>query len=263
MKISIIGTGRVAHHLAQKLNLVGQTIVQIYGRDLVKAQALADRVAAQGITDYASLQSVDLVVIAVSDSAIADVIDKVHRYIPDSLIVHTSGSTELQVLSQKHQRSGVFYPLQTFSLQREIDWLNTPIFVEAVVEADQQALNDLAQQLSDRVYIYSSQQRLSLHLAAVFACNFSNYCYDLAKQIIDQQQVDFSLLYPLMLETAYKATQHEPQHMQTGPAMRGDKKILNLHQAMLSQQPELQRIYRLMSDGIMQRHHSEQSSEAF
>lgn len=257
MKISIIGAGRVAHHLAKHLKVLGHDIAQIYSRDLNKAQMLADWVAAEAIDQYATLHPVDLLIIAVSDSAISEVIQAVHPYLPECLIVHTSGSTHLSILSQWHARSGVFYPLQTFSLQREIDWQHTPIFVEAVQPQDEQVLQGLAEQFSERVYVYSSSQRLTLHLAAVFACNFSNYCYDLAKQIVDQQQVDFSLLYPLMLETAHKATQHDPQQVQTGPAMRADEKILNLHQAMLQDQPQQQQIYRLMSEGILQRHHPE------
>ncbi len=257
MNISIIGAGRVAYHLAGQLKLIGQHIGQIYSQNLSKAQHLAQPLGAEAIDDYAALQAVDLLIIAVSDSAIAEVIQKVHAYLPQCLIVHTSGSTDLKVLTAQHARSGVLYPLQTFSLEREIDWLHTPIFIETAQLSDLDMLQTLARQLSERVYHYTSQQRLSLHLAAVFACNFTNYCYDMAKQVVDQQQVDFSLLYPLIQETAQKVTQHDPKQMQTGPAIRKDEKILKLHQSLLNDQPQLQEMYRMMSDGIMQRHHSE------
>ncbi|PIL59990.1 F420-dependent NADP oxidoreductase, partial [Acinetobacter baumannii] len=115
-----------------------------------------------------------------------------------------------------------------------------------------------ANSLSKRVYQYTSKQRLTLHLAAVFACNFSNYCFDMAKQVVDAEQVDFGLLYPLILETAKKATENDPKQMQTGPAMRGDQNILAMHQSLLAQanRDDLKQVYQLLSDGIVKRHHS-------
>ncbi|WP_264766489.1 MULTISPECIES: Rossmann-like and DUF2520 domain-containing protein [unclassified Acinetobacter] len=256
MRISIIGAGRVAYHFARVLSGKHE-IVQIYSRTVEKAQQLADLYTAQAITSPEQLDShVDLVIIAVSDQSIQTVIQQVHNYLPDVLIVHTSGSTHLNVLRDVHPKSGVFYPLQTFSLEREIDWLNTPLFIEAHDDEDEGKLNTLANSLSEKVYLYSSEQRLSLHLAAVFACNFSNYCYDMAKQVVDAEQVDFSLLYPLMLETANKATQNDPKQMQTGPAMRGDQNILNMHQQMLAtmQRADLYKVYQLLSQQILERH---------
>lgn len=256
MRISFIGAGRVAHHLASALKQYNQ-IVQIYSRTWEKSQHLAEQVAAQACPSLTDLSSeIDLLILAVSDQSIAAIIAEVAPLLPEVLIVHTSGSTDLQILQQQHPRSGVFYPLQTFSLEREVDWKQTPLFIEAANENHQKQLLDLAQQLSKRVYAYSSQQRLSLHLAAVFACNFANYCYDMSKQIVDQTQVDFSLLYPLILETAAKATQNDPKMMQTGPAVRGDVNILQMHQSILVdlKRPDLAEVYTLMSQQIMQRH---------
>ncbi|MFV5507075.1 Rossmann-like and DUF2520 domain-containing protein [Acinetobacter sp. 197] len=256
MRISMIGAGRVAYHLALVLSAQHE-IVQIYSRTLDKAQQLADQFKAQAIAQPENLNhDIDLMIIAVSDQSIAEVIRQVYFYLQDVLIVHTSGSSHLNVLADVHAKSGVFYPLQTFSLEREIDWENTPLFIEASEPEDQEILTHLANSLSNRVYTYSSSQRLSLHLAAVFACNFANYCYDMAKQVVDVQQVDFSLLYPLMLETASKATQNDPKQMQTGPAMRGDQNILNMHQQMLAnmQREDLQNVYQLLSQQILRRH---------
>ncbi|WP_043971882.1 MULTISPECIES: Rossmann-like and DUF2520 domain-containing protein [Acinetobacter] len=257
MRITLIGAGRVATHLARVLQLQHQ-IVQIFSRDLQRAQVLANQVNAQAINDVRQLNSqTDLVMIAVSDQAISSVMDSIAAYLPDNLIVHTSGSTALSILSQTHVRSGVFYPLQTFSLERAVNWSDTPLFVEAVQQQDLTLLTDLANSLSQFVYQYSSKQRLTLHLAAVFACNFSNYCYDMAKQVVDAEQVDFSLLYPLILETANKATVNDPKHMQTGPAMRGDQNILSMHGQLLteSNRSDLRNIYQLMSESILKRHH--------
>lgn len=257
MRITLIGAGRVATQLAKALH-TQHRIVQVYSRNLQHTQRLAEMVKAQAIDQVEQLNSnTDLVIIAVSDQAIEPIIQSIKVYLSQCLIVHTSGSTALSVIEQHHKRAGVFYPLQTFSFERGVNWLETPLFVEASDSRDLDVLTTLANSLSNRVYQYSSKQRQTLHLAAVFACNFSNYCYDMAKQIVDAEQVDFSLLYPLMLETADKATHNEPKQMQTGPAMRGDKNILNMHAQLLaaSNRADLAQVYELMSDGVFQRHH--------
>jgi len=258
MKISLIGSGRVAFHLAQALLAQGHNIVQVYARDFDKTQKFAEKIQAKACQSLQQFQSTELIILAVSDSAIAELVKQVHELFPETLIVHTSGSTDIEVISHVHEKAGVFYPLQTFSLERNVDWTATPLFVEAVADVDQKLLSDLANSLSNRVYQYSSKQRLTLHLAAVFACNFSNYCFDMAKQIVDAEQVDFSLLYPLMIETAKKATENDPKHMQTGPAVRGDQNILAMHQNLLAQaeRDDLKEVYQLLSDGIVKRHHS-------
>lgn len=257
MRISFVGSGKVATHLAKTFASQHQ-IVQIMSRNPEHATKLAEQVGAQAIDDIKQLNSkIDLVVLAVSDQSIASVIHEIHLQLPDVLIVHTSGSTDLKVLSDIHSNAGVFYPLQTFSFEREIDWAETPLFIEAKQLQALEILDQLANSLSKHVYHYSSSQRLSLHLAAVFACNFSNYCYDMAKQVVDQQQVDFSLLYPLILETAKKATQYDPVQVQTGPALREDHNILQMHQHLLEQasRPDLKEIYQLLSQAIITRHH--------
>ncbi|WP_122901937.1 Rossmann-like and DUF2520 domain-containing protein [Acinetobacter sp. B51(2017)] len=254
MRMSVLGAGRVAHHLAKVLAKQHQ-VIDVYSRRLSSAQQLAQQVGANAITQVQALNpEIDLAIIAVSDQAIQSVISEVAPYLKDVLIVHTSGSTHLDVLSHIHPRAGVFYPLQTFSFESQIDWANTPLFIEAKHEQDQAQLLALADQISQRVYAYNSEQRLSLHLAAVFACNFSNSCFAMAKQVLDAQQVDFSLLYPLMRETTHKATQHDPKQVQTGPAIRGDQHILNMHQQMLmgAKREDLQQVYALMSQQIQQ-----------
>lgn len=258
MKISLIGSGRVAFHLAQALLAQGHNIVQVYARDFNKTQKFAEKIQAKACQSLQQFQSTELIILAVSDSAIAELVKQVHELCPETLMVHTSGSTNIEVISHVHDKAGVFYPLQTFSFERDVDWTVTPLFVEAVADVDQKLLSDLANSLSNRVYQYTSKQRLTLHLAAVFACNFSNYCFDMAKQIVDAEQVDFSLLYPLIVETAKKATENDPMQMQTGPAMRGDQNILAMHQDLLAQanRDDLKEVYQLLSDGILQRHHS-------
>jgi len=258
MKISLLGSGRVSFHLAKALLAKGHHIAQVYARDFEKTQKFAEKIQAKACQSLQEFQATDLIILAVSDSAIAELAKQVHEIFPETLMVHTSGSTNIEGISNIHEKAGVFYPLQTFSLERDVDWQATPLFVEATNKADLAMLSDLANSLSNRVYQYTSKQRLTLHLAAVFACNFSNYCFDMAKQVVDKEQVDFSLLYPLILETAKKATENDPKQMQTGPAVRGDQNILAMHQDLLAQanQDDLKQVYQLLSDGILKRHHS-------
>ncbi|MFY7004880.1 Rossmann-like and DUF2520 domain-containing protein [Acinetobacter pittii] len=259
MKISLVGSGRVAFHLAKALLGQGHNIVQVYARDFEKTQKFAEKIQAKACQSLREFQPTDLIILAVSDSAIAELAKQIHELLPETLMVHTSGSTDIEVISHVHKKAGVFYPLQTFSFERDVDWQATPLFVEAVTDADQKLLLNLANSLSSRVYQYTSKQRLTLHLAAVFACNFSNYCFDMAKQVVDKEQVDFSLLYPLIIETAKKATENDPKQMQTGPAVRGDQNILAMHQDLLAQaeRDDLKQVYQLLSDGIVKRHHSD------
>ena len=255
MKISFLGAGRVAYHLAQTLQAQHQ-IVQVYSRNFSHAEKLAQVVNAQAIDQIANLNAqIDLLIIAVPDQAIAAVVQQLTAF-SNVLLVHTSGSTPLTIFPENFQKTGVFYPLQTFSFERQIVWENTPLLLEAKHEADLSILHKLAKELTEKIYFYDSTQRLNLHLAAVFACNFSNYCYDMAYQIAQKQHIDFSLLFPLMTETLHKAQQYEPKIMQTGPAMRGDLNILNLHQQLLeqNQQNDLKKVYELLSEQILQRH---------
>jgi predicted short-subunit dehydrogenase-like oxidoreductase (DUF2520 family) len=254
MRISVIGAGRVAHHLAQVLSQHHE-IVQVFSRDPAKTNLLAAILRADSCHEYEKLDpNIDIALIVVSDRAIEEVVNAVKDYLPDVLIAHTSGSTHISKITDHHSRAGVFYPLQTFSFESQIDWINTPLFIEATQADDLENLTLIAKQLSQKVYQYDSSQRLSLHLAAVFACNFSNYCYDVAKQLVDQQEVDFNLLHPLILETAKKATTNDPRTVQTGPAVREDFNILNMHEQMLIdlERDNLKQIYTLMTKGIQE-----------
>ena len=251
MKISFIGSGNVATHLAQALLVVGHTVVQIYSRNSQNAQNLAHKVQAQAITQLTQLQPADLYVIAVNDSAIALVADQLAKLNLSGAVVHTSGSTHIDRLQITGQRYGVLYPLQTFSKAHSVDFKTVPLLLEASTPQVLQQLDMLARQLSQNVYHYSSDQRRSLHLAAVMACNFSNYLYSVANQYLDEQGVDFNLLKPLIMETAQKIQQHAPVTVQTGPAVREDTKILKMHEDMLDNQPELRQLYCLLSEGII------------
>lgn len=257
--ISIIGTGRVATHLALHLHQKNQKILYVFNRSVEKAQVLADQVNATAIDDLAQISDTDVLLICVSDSAIAEITKKLSQINYQGLVAHTSGSTALSLLSNFGLNAAVFYPLQTFSFEQKVDWQNTPIFIEAQSADALQKLDTLAENFSPTVYQYDSAQRLSLHLAAVFACNFSNYCYDIAQQILDEKHVDVDLLQPLIDATAEKLKRARAVENQTGPAVRHDQQILAMHQLMLSNHTEWQTIYQLMSQGIQARKQKHES----
>ncbi|MCH4248188.1 Rossmann-like and DUF2520 domain-containing protein [Acinetobacter populi] len=254
MKVSLIGAGRVATHLATAFYARNIQIQQIVSRNITHAEHLAQQVEAIALDDIEQLTQVDIVLIAVSDAQIATVARQLAAINYSGLVVHTSGSTHLQVLQDENLQAGVFYPLQSFSFDQSLDWESTPLFLEATQQSDLQKLDRLAGVLSKKIYHYDSNQRLSLHLAAVFASNFSNYCYDIAEQILQQHQVDQHLILPLVLQTAQKLQYASAAQNQTGPARRHDQNIMDLHLDMLNPHPEWQEIYAMLSTAIKHRH---------
>ena len=250
MRITIIGSGNVATHLAAALKNAGHVIVQVYSRTMQNAALLAYHVKAEPIDDLQNINpQTDLFVIAVKDDAIGKVAEQLAPY--QKLIIHTSGATDMYALLAFTDNAGVLYPLQTFSKAKELDFRNVPLCIEAANENILRKLEQLAQTISNKVYRADSAQRKILHLAAVFACNFPNYLYGVAQQLLAQNQLDFELIRPLILETAQKVQENLPQNVQTGPAVRNDEITMNNHLQLLNDMPQLQQLYQLLSQGII------------
>ncbi len=250
MRISFIGSGNVATHLAAAFKNAGHKIVQIYSPNYQNAALLAYHVGADAIADIDDINTeTDIFIIAAKDDAIEQIAQKlaVHQ----KLTVHTSGATHIEAILQYNPASGVFYPLQTFSKTKEVDFRSVPLCIEGSDGEITGILTQLAQTISNNVYRISSAQRKTLHLAAVFACNFPNALYAIAQSLLAEQQLDFDLLRPLILETAQKVQQSLPAEVQTGPAVRQDEKTMNMHQEMLTGQPQLQAIYEALSQCII------------
>ncbi len=256
MRISIIGSGNVATHLAAAFKNAGHSIVQVYSRDIQNAALLAYHVAAEAIDNFAQINpATDLFIISVSDDAILPVAQKLAPY--QKLTVHTSGATGMLALSAFNPKAGVFYPLQTLSKNRATDFKSVPLCVEGSDDAITDRLEQLAQTISNNVYRVNSAQRKILHLTAVFACNFPNYLYGIAQQLLAQHHMEFEMLRPLILETAQKVQDHLPAGVQTGPAIRNDKNTMAIHLQMLNDIPELQKLYTLLSQGIIKNANAE------
>jgi len=250
MRITLIGSGNVATHLGVAFKNAGHHIVQVYSRDLQNASLLAYNIKAEPIDDLKLVNiETDLFVIAIKDDAIGDMASDLAGY--GKMIVHTSGATSIEAIRLFTDEAGVFYPLQTFSKTKEVNFNTVPLCIEGANEQITQQLKTLAWTISQNVYKVDSEQRKILHLAAVFACNFPNYLYYAAGSLLKQHNLDFDMLRPLILETAEKVQEHLPQNVQTGPAVRNDEKTMDAHLLLLGQNAELQEVYRLLSQLII------------
>ncbi len=250
MRITLVGSGNVATHLAAAFKNAGHSIMQVYSRDMQNAALLAYHVKADAIDDLQNINpDTDLFVIAVKDDAIGPVAEQLAIY--KKLMVHTSGAADLFTLLAFADNVGVFYPLQTFSKTKELDFRNTPLCIEGNGDEITKQLQELAQTISNKVYLIDSPKRKTLHLAAVFACNFPNYLYNIAQQLLAKQGIDFELISPLIQETAEKVQFNLPANVQTGPAIRNDETTMAEHIKLLQDEPHLQHLYELLSQGII------------
>lgn len=249
--VVFIGAGNLATNLAKALYWKGFRIVQIYSRTEESAQSLAQIVEAEYTTDLSAVaEDAQLYIISLKDTALVELLPQFVTGNKNALWVHTAGSIPMSIWEGYAERFGVFYPMQTFSKQREVDFRGIPIFVESNSEEDTQFLKAIASALSEKVYEATSDQRKSLHLAAVFTCNFTNHMYALAAELLKKYQLPFEVMLPLIDETARKVHELEPRAAQTGPAIRYDENVINGHLQMLANEPEMQELYRLISQSI-------------
>lgn len=250
MNIAIVGAGNVATHLAKALKNASVAITTIWSFHFENAQALANEVNAQAVRNLHKLVDGDndLIIVAVKDDAISEVAAQLEDF--TGIVAHTSGAVDLSVLEQ-FENHGVFYPLQTFSKHKAVDFNAVPLCLEANNEATLNTLKEIANLLSEKSYEVDSKQREALHVAAVFACNFPNYLYRIAEELLAKQQLSFEMIRPLINETASKVQTALPAAVQTGPAVRGDQHTLTKHMDLLKQNPSWRAIYSLLSDNIM------------
>ncbi|MEZ4901213.1 MAG: Rossmann-like and DUF2520 domain-containing protein [Spirosomataceae bacterium] len=259
MRISFVGAGNVAWHLAQALEHAGHHIIEVYSRDTRNARRLVNKLYDTHVVpdlDFAE-SSAELLILAMPDDALADVIS--HIVLPENcMVVHTSGTKTLieldsliSIYSDVPAQTGVFYPLQTFSKEVPIDFADIPMCIEASNPQAEQVLIQLAHDISNVVYLVSSEERRILHVAAVFACNFTNHLLSIAERLLRAENLTFDLLKPLIQETIRKALEvPNPAMVQTGPARRGDLQTIDQHLKYLEQYPQWQGLYEVLSESI-------------
>lgn len=253
MKIVSIGSGNVASHMALAFKAAGHEVIQVWSKSMEHATVLANQLNALAINRTELIDpNADLYLIAVKDDAIADIAHELKHI--QGLVVHTSGAVSIAVLSSL-TNYGVLYPLQTFSKNKVLNFSTVPLCLEAKDETILTVLKSLAAQLTSSVSVINSEKRKVLHVAAVFANNFTNHLFHLSQQILESHQLNFDLLKPLILETAAKVQGDKlPAVLQTGPAVRADFATMERHLAFFKEEPKLTEIYTILSDSIKKTH---------
>lgn len=261
LRIVIIGSGNVAYHLANAIKYSESIhLTQVFNhKNSRKAQLFAKQFNCSLITDYKSIDSsADIYIIAVKDDTINQVVSQLMPLQLKGIVVHTSGSMAIEVLEKTAYSIGVFYPLQSFFKGAVINWKSTPILIEGNTPNVQKKLKQLANYISKKVHVVNSQNRLQIHLSAVFACNFTNAMYVAAYDLIEKNlsKKYTELLSPIMIQSFEKLQYIHPKKAQTGPAMRKDKVVLNKHLRLLKSNAQLTKVYKTLSHLILTQQHS-------
>ncbi len=247
MGISIIGTGNVAYHLVAGFKKVGVDIDMVYGRSSEKLKEFAELFGVPTSVDFSTRVNSDLYIIAVSDSAIA----QVAAWFRGKPLVHTAGAVDMEVLSFYTDYYGVFYPFQTFRKEYEIAWEKVPVFLESCCREFDEVLESLARKLSDEVHFLSTEKRRYLHLSGVLVNNFVNHLLYHTKRLLEEKGLDFKWTFPLLEQTLFNIKNFDPYQVQTGPARRGDLISLSGHQHLLEDNEILLDIYNVLSHSIL------------
>lgn len=245
-KIGIIGAGNVGRNLAQALQRAGIAISWVKSKNLTSTALLTDELGTRAIANWTEFEPVDLILVAVPDKAVQEVCLEAVQFAPCASV---SGAVGIQDVLGTYP-IGVFYPLQSFTVNRKIDFRSVPILIESEHEELRKLLWHLGRQISDTVQECSENDRKHLHIAAVFANNFTNHLLYQAERYCEENNVAFELLKPLITETLQKAMEIGPKLAQTGPARRHDEETINEHLTKLSEPARA--IYRLISDSIQQ-----------
>lgn len=251
-KIVLIGAGNIAHFLAPRIHGDLFDIIQVFGRSKSNTQQLAQKINTAYTCNVKEMATeANIYIIAVPDNAITEICKNINAY--NAIIAHTSGSTPLDVLQYCSKNYGVLYPFQTFSKNITPQHTNFPIFIEANNDNTFTQLHEIATLLSEQIYPLDSNQRMMLHIAAVFACNFANTMYSIAADMCKKNDIDFNWLKPLIAETANKINATEPEIAQTGPAVRKDYATIEKHMHILKQNPQWLEFYKSISDYILKK----------
>ena len=229
-------------------------VVQIFSHDIRNARLLADKISSNCLATNSAekLIDADTYIVSIKDDAICPFLKKIPDSKKNALWVHTSGSIPQDVFNKSFPQSGVLYPLQTFSKNVDIKMDEVSFFVEGSDKEVSDKIYSLAKMMSQHIYYADSELRKKLHIAAVFACNFTNYMYSLANDLLKKDNIPFSVLIPLIKETTRKVTVTAPDSAQTGPAYRGDTEIIEHHTSMLNSQEK--EIYELLSNAFFKRY---------
>jgi len=250
MNITILGAGNVATQLALGLKKAGHHIVQIYNRSNDAGYELAKTVGAGFVSDLSQLAEAEIYIIAVKDDAIAEVAKGL--YTPNKIVAHTSGTKSKDLLQSSSTNFGIFYPLQTMTKTAKVDFKTVPLLVEGNNKQTTAKLDELAKSISKNVHKVDEQQRQWIHVAAVFANNFTNHLFGISEHILLAHGLEFEILKPLIFNFIQNLEQHSPSELQTGPASRGDFQTIEKHMQLLGDDTRLQKIYEILTQSIIE-----------
>jgi hypothetical protein len=251
MKVTLIGAGNLATQLGKSLKKAGVIISQVYSRTEDSARTLGELLEAEWLTDIKALRDeADIYIFSVKDSVLCELISEVCKSRGDKLFLHTAGSMPMSCFEGKALHYGVFYPMQTFSKTKDVDFERIPVFIEGNSIETEDVIRSLANKLTQRVIRLSSADRKYLHLAAVWACNFTNYCYTVASDILGEHGIPFDVMLPLINETTEKIQKISPKEAQTGPAVREDRNVMSKQLELMNGKEDLQELYKMLSKGI-------------
>jgi predicted short-subunit dehydrogenase-like oxidoreductase (DUF2520 family) len=249
--VSFAGAGRVAGALCREMHFSGINIRQIVSESETNGKPLADSCKALWSSDLIFHDPADVIIVAVPDQRLHQVLNSI-KCPGNTLVAHTAGSFGLDLFPEGIKNKGVFYPLQTFSKGRRISFRDLPFFIEASDHQTTGTLRKLAETLGGKVYLVNTEHRRMLHMAAVFVCNFANHMLTAGKEITSRAGLSFEVLEPLIRETISKALEMGPEKSQTGPAVRNDQNTIAKHIDLLSFSPELQEIYKEVTQSIIE-----------
>lgn len=252
LNIVLVGAGNVATHLGRAWHNAGVNILQVFSRNKSSASKLAQKVGATPITNPAAIDpTTDAVIFSLRDNSYLEVLEKVNLH--GTLLLHTSGSLDMGILAAASDRIGVIYPLQTFNKHKVLDLSDTPFLLETEHINDMPLVEQLASLITNNIEYISSEQRAALHVSAVFSCNFVNYLYSIAEDLLIAKNLDMDLIRPLILETAQKVMNEHPSNVQTGPAQRNDTRIIEKHLQSLNNNPQYKELYKNLTEMIINR----------
>ena len=247
--IILVGSGNVATHLGIALQNCNYKIVQVYSKSIENAKKLAQQLNTNFTNDLTQLKRADLIIVSVNDDVISTILSK----LKNTAIVHTSGSIGMDIFKPNFSNFGVFYPLQTFNKDIGLTISEIPFCIEGNSKALEKQLVEIAKNLSSNVITMNSEQRKQLHIAAVFACNFSNHMYSIADDLLTEKDIDFKILLPLIKQTIANLNTNRSKAVQTGPAKRKDIKTIQEH-INLIQQENIKELYQKISNSIIKTH---------
>jgi len=248
-KILLVGSGNLATHLALNINKKEYLINQVYSPNKTNAKDLSNKIKSEWTSDPKEIKKADITIIAIKDDEIKNII----KILPKNPTVHTSGSTNINVFKGYFSDYGVLYPLQSFKKDIKINMKNVPFLIEANNKQFEKELFQLASSLSKITEKTNSYKRKKIHVAAIFACNFSNHMLVIAKQLLEKENIDYKFLLPLIKESFSRIDSTDPLITQTGPAVRKDIKIIEEHLESIDQD-EFKELYKLISNNIIKTH---------